>query len=234
MQCLKLGPPSNSQGWSEALLQELQLLIAAAPQLLALELSGAGDLVRASLENTWTRVSEQRGHQASVVEVRPGVLRLAAGPAISVALPIELPPRGHTLPAPMTPEQHQGAGAAERLADQNEPAMLDDLGLGDLTSTAAQGGSMHAAAAPAVVAVLPPRCPGGDRGGHSGARVGAQRQANADTRADGQGAGAPPRQRKRKAGVSGGDRSARAYRGGRAEDELPDGGINLASDDDGE
>ena len=110
LQCLKLGPPGDdeeedsiggggSNRWSDELLAELTALMAATPLLTVLELHGAGAREREVLSAGWQAVHQQRGTAAvQMAEVRPGVVRFAAGVATQQCLDVERIPSAHTLP----------------------------------------------------------------------------------------------------------------------------------------
>jgi hypothetical protein len=287
LQCIKIGPPGDGV-WTDGLIAEIAALMEAAPQLSVTELCGATAKERDALITAWQTVHEKRenGDAIQIAEVRPGVVRFAAGAATQHLLPIESTPTRHSLPGPETPKpvaedafRTRGNDTITALGDL--PQFLDDwnnvYGTDCGTADEPQRRMVQDVLRPSVPrgSLLPPRRPdGNDGGGGGGGRVrprgdGAPRRqrggggtgggnsnrrdrlpAHHTTAADygmtndlenvedkplrhprGNGASIKPR-RKRSSGD--GPRSVRMYRGGNAEDELPAGGIDINSDDDGD
>jgi len=227
--------------------------------MVVLELHGVDEVVMQKAADGWAAIQEDRGVAFDAAEVHPGVLRLSAAHAVGCErIPAEMAPSGHTLPGPETPLPRESRigqddpallddwGIGRQLQETDEGALEQegglgctygdgvalpmDTGAGDLfgkqTRNHALGGLM-----------LPPRGPSGGGGGQNGARN--ARQAHSHIPREMTGSAryknvAPKPKKRRTSGHRNGDtglRTARAYRGGRAEDELPDGGIDILSDD---
>lgn len=197
LECIKLGPAGEG-AWSSTLLAELAALVESAPMLTVLELHGAGPAEGDALARVWEETHRKRGVESvQVAEVRPGVIRLAAGAATLKLLPVELPPSGHTLPGPETPKPSaNGADLSWEDPCTDMPHILDDWndryhGAGEDNENVRM---VQDVLRPSVQSngrgtTLPPRRPQGTTTG-----TGVRREKNKD--------GAPQRQRKTGAGGS--------------------------------
>ncbi|KAH7617569.1 putative Cell division cycle-associated 7-like protein [Nannochloris sp. 'desiccata'] len=287
LQCLKVGPPGDGV-WTDGLIAEIAALMETAPQLSVAELCGATAKERDALAAAWQTVHEKRENSSAIqiAEIRPGVVRFAAGTATQHLLPIECTPTRHSLPGPKTPKS-----VAE---DGNNTSGNNDNALGDLphflddwnnvygtdcgTTNEQPHRMVQDVLRPSVPrgSLLPPRRPDGNDGGERGSRPrgdGAPRRQRGGSRAVGGGGNSKrhdrlpshpttaadygmthdwesveerpvrhprgndtsthPRKKRSSGNDGGGPRPVRIYRGGNAEDELPAGGIDINSDDDG-
>jgi hypothetical protein len=275
IQCLKLGPPGDGV-WTDGLLAEITAAIEASPQLAVVELCGARTKERDALTTAWKAVHGKRGiNTIQVAEVRPGIVRFAAGSATQQLLSIEHPPTQHSLPGPETPTPEDNTNRNTNALGDLPPQLLDDWNnvYGTDCGSEQPRRMVQDVLRPSVPprgSLLPPRRPEGNggggggstrpRGGGGGGDGAPRRQRGANgggsnvnrrdrlpahhtTAADYAGyandedkrvrqprnaSGANPRKKR-----ASGPRPERMYRGGNAEDELPAGGIDINSDDDG-